>query len=90
MLNVFQYVVNCILKFFLAIKMKHILIIGAGAAGLAAASRLIENGLSPTSVTILEAQNRIGGRVNTTTHEGRNAADFNLFLNNISLHIYLQ
>lgn len=39
------------------------MIIGAGASGVAAATRLIENGL--TDVTILEAENRIGGRVNT-------------------------
>lgn len=38
-----------------------IIIVGAGAAGIAAASRLLENGF--TDITILEAQNRIGGRV---------------------------
>lgn len=41
-----------------------ILIIGAGAAGIAAACRLIENGLE--NVLILEAKNRIGGRIYTT------------------------
>ncbi|KAG7190621.1 hypothetical protein KM043_006707 [Ampulex compressa] len=41
-----------------------ILIIGAGAAGFAAASRLIERGL--TKITILEAKDRIGGRIHTT------------------------
>ncbi|KAK3914452.1 Spermine oxidase [Frankliniella fusca] len=40
-----------------------ILIIGAGAAGYAAASRLMENNVF--DVTILEAEPRIGGRVNT-------------------------
>lgn len=39
------------------------MIIGAGASGIAAATRLIENGL--TDVTILEAEDRIGGRINT-------------------------
>lgn len=40
-----------------------VLVIGAGAAGIAAASRLMENGFR--KVTILEAGNRIGGRVHT-------------------------
>lgn len=41
-----------------------ILIVGAGAAGIAAASRLVENNLN--SFTILEAENRIGGRILTS------------------------
>lgn len=41
-----------------------IVIIGAGPSGLAAASKLFDNGY--TNVTILEAENRIGGRVHTT------------------------
>lgn len=45
-------------------KNDRIIIVGSGAAGIAAASRLIDNGF--TNVTILEAQNRIGGRVFTT------------------------
>ncbi|XP_034936671.1 LOW QUALITY PROTEIN: uncharacterized protein [Chelonus insularis] len=40
-----------------------IIIVGAGAAGIAAASKLFENGF--INVTILEAENRIGGRVYT-------------------------
>ncbi|XP_034193646.2 uncharacterized protein LOC117610410 [Osmia lignaria lignaria] len=40
-----------------------IIIIGAGAAGTAAASRLIESGFE--NVTILEAESRIGGRIHT-------------------------
>ena len=40
-----------------------ILIVGAGAAGFAAATRLYENGFK--NITILEAQNRIGGRIHT-------------------------
>ena len=39
-----------------------VIVIGAGAAGLAATSHLIENGYS---VTCIEANNRIGGRVYT-------------------------
>lgn len=41
-----------------------IIIVGSGAAGTAAASKLFDNGF--TNVTILEAENRIGGRVFTT------------------------
>ena len=40
-----------------------VIIIGAEAAGIAAASRLFENGF--TKVIILEAENRIGGRIHT-------------------------
>lgn len=40
-----------------------IAIIGAGASGLAAATRLLENGL--TNLTIFEAENRLGGRINS-------------------------
>lgn len=48
--------------------MVNVIIIGAGAAGLAAASRLVEKGLNPTEITILEAENRIGGRIHTVQH----------------------
>lgn len=40
-----------------------VIIIGAGASGTAAATRLLENGM--TNITILEAKNRIGGRIHT-------------------------
>lgn len=42
---------------------KKIIIIGAGASGFAAGAKLISKGFE--NVTILEAENRIGGRVNT-------------------------
>lgn len=45
-----------------------VLVIGAGAAGLAAAHRLT---LAGHAVTVLEARDRIGGRVATTTVGGR-------------------
>lgn len=41
---------------------KKIIVIGVGAAGAAAATKLVSNGF--TNVTILEAENRIGGRIN--------------------------
>ena len=40
-----------------------VIIIGAGAAGIAAASKLLKDGIK--DVTILEAENRIGGRIRT-------------------------
>ncbi|KAK4877828.1 hypothetical protein RN001_010334 [Aquatica leii] len=38
-----------------------VIIIGAGASGIAAATRLLKNGI--TNITILEAEGRIGGRI---------------------------
>lgn len=38
-----------------------VIIIGGGISGLAAANTLIENGI--TNIIILEAQNRLGGRI---------------------------
>ena len=43
--------------------MMEIIIFGAGASGLAAASRLCEHGIQPAQITILEEENRIGGRI---------------------------
>lgn len=40
-----------------------IVIIGAGSSGIAAASKLLQNGFM--NVTLLEAEDRFGGRVNT-------------------------
>jgi monoamine oxidase len=44
-------------------KKTKIVIVGAGAAGIAAASKLLKNGLN--DFVILEANNRIGGRIHT-------------------------
>ncbi|KAK2585864.1 hypothetical protein KPH14_010458 [Odynerus spinipes] len=41
-----------------------IIIVGAGSSGIAAASKLFENGFD--NILILEAENRIGGRIHTT------------------------
>lgn len=51
---------------------KNIVIIGAGAAGISAATMLVENGF--LNVTVLEAENRIGGRINTIPF-GENVLD---------------
>lgn len=44
-------------------KSPRIVIVGAGSSGIAAASKLLENGFQ--NVLILEAEDRIGGRVHT-------------------------
>lgn len=54
------------------IKNPKILIIGAGASGLAAATKLYENGL--TNFKILEAEDRIGGRIHSVPF-GRGLVD---------------
>lgn len=51
---------------------KNIVIIGAGAAGMSAATMLMENGF--LNLTILEAENRIGGRIHTIEF-GENVLD---------------
>ena len=48
--------------------MSKVIIIGGGASGLAAASRLIEKGIDPAEITIIEAENRIGGRIYTVPY----------------------
>ena len=45
-------------------KHSKIVIIGAGISGISAAKILFENGMK--DVTILEATNRVGGRIHTT------------------------
>lgn len=51
---------------------KKIIIIGSGAAGFAAASKLISNGFE--NIVLLEAEDRIGGRVHTIPY-GSNVLD---------------
>lgn len=45
-----------------------VVIVGAGLAGLAAAQRLFEGDATTRDVVILEAQDRVGGRVHTVRH----------------------
>lgn len=52
--------------------MAKIIIIGAGASGIAAATKLYENGFA--NITILEAENRIGGRIHSLEY-GSNVLD---------------
>lgn len=53
-------------------KQPKVVIIGAGAAGISTAAKLLENGYN--NVVVLEAQNRIGGRVNSVPF-GKNNVD---------------
>ncbi|XP_052894422.1 spermine oxidase-like [Anopheles moucheti] len=50
-----------------------VLIVGAGGAGIAAATRLLERGFR--NLTILEAENRIGGRIHSV-RRGTNVLDY--------------
>ncbi|KAJ5738684.1 hypothetical protein N7493_001839 [Penicillium malachiteum] len=51
---------------------KTVLVVGAGISGLRAASVLKKHGLN---VVVLEARDRIGGRINTSRKEGKPARD---------------
>lgn len=46
---------------------KQVVVIGSGLAGFAAAAKLIENGID--DIVILEAENRIGGRIYSVPYE---------------------
>lgn len=48
---------------------RKVIIIGAGPSGIAAAARLYENNVK--DILILEAENRIGGRINTVKVSGK-------------------
>ena len=64
--------------------MTSVIIIGAGAAGIAAAARLCEKGFDSAQITILEAQDRIGGRIHTV-HHGNPTSDLSMqfFINDV-------
>lgn len=51
---------------------KRVIVIGAGASGIAAATRLLFAGFK--NVTVLEAENRLGGRICTIPF-GENVLD---------------
>jgi monoamine oxidase len=64
-----------------------ILIIGAGAAGIAAAAHLLEKGFK--NLLILEAKNRIGGRIHTVKFcKYSNQSLLYSFINKIYINIY--
>ena len=54
------------------LKPNNVLIIGAGISGLAAAYKLKKNGVN---VTLIEARNRVGGRILSFTLENENQQD---------------
>ncbi len=58
-------------------EMLRVVIIGAGAAGMAAATHLVAGGLHTDQLTILEAQHRIGGRIHTVNHSTCGSYPFN-------------
>jgi len=67
-----------------------VLIIGAGAAGIAAASRLLEDGFN--DIILLEAEQHIGGRI-CTQHFGKSqnqafSSARDLFLNGSIQYCY--
>ena len=63
-----------------------IIVIGAGLAGLAATKTLLENGF--TNVTVLEASDRIGGRVQSIQHGKRTSVKLDITRRTL-YHIYL-
>uniref|UniRef100_A0A8D8UXT0 Spermine oxidase n=1 Tax=Cacopsylla melanoneura TaxID=428564 RepID=A0A8D8UXT0_9HEMI len=52
----------------------NLIIIGAGPSGIAAATQLVTDGIE-TDFIILEAQDRIGGRVHTVPYDGNTSID---------------
>ena len=49
---------------------KHVVIVGGGISGLAAAYRLVELGLEESQITLLEAGTRLGGIIKTEQRDG--------------------
>lgn len=54
--------------------MKHVIVVGAGFAGLAAAKHLIDNGT--VSLTVLEGGDRVGGRACTKDLPGLGRVEY--------------
>jgi hypothetical protein len=63
-------------------EMLHVCVVGAGFAGLRCAEVLIEEGVQ---VTILEARNRIGGRVSCPQYETKRTTDKRLQVHQMDL-----
>jgi protoporphyrinogen oxidase len=63
---------------FLRMDELQVVVVGAGAAGVAAAARLRERGV--TDVVVLEAEERMGGRIHTIPF-GKHFAVIHLFYN---------
>ena len=57
-------------------KFQQVAIIGAGMSGLSAAVQLVESGI--TNIIVLEADNRVGGRIHTTQFRKLITISFNL------------
>jgi oxygen-dependent protoporphyrinogen oxidase len=51
-------------------RQKHVVIVGGGISGLAAAHRLVELGLPKTQITLIEASERLGGTLQTNQRDG--------------------
>lgn len=65
---------------------KKVIVIGAGAAGISAAARLYENDIK--DVVVLEAEDRIGGRIRTLDITGMHLPEFKYCRICLSLGIY--
>lgn len=63
-------------------KYAKVIIIGAGAAGIASAARLWQNGIR--DFLILEASNRIGGRIHTVDFGKQHC--YNYLYSNLTLY----
>ncbi len=48
-----------------------VIVIGAGIAGLSTVNHLVNNGIKPDDILVLEARNRIGGRIHTVDIDGQ-------------------
>ena len=60
----------------MSINKYQVAIIGAGMSGLSAAVQLVESGI--TNIIVLEADNRVGGRIHTTQFRKLITISFNL------------
>ena len=61
------FIIQCV--FSMSEAVYDVIVIGGGVSGLAAASKLAE--LGHTNILVLEASNRLGGRIRTTQTIGK-------------------